>query len=205
MVLNRATVIALASSLPLVGAIPARAACARSETAVRTEVVSDPVVVEKDYTAEELRARGGRHDAETASPHPRVLRCLTGYQFTVVPQSADVCSGFDVDVRLVSSKRVIELAKDLDGSPCMMKAALRHYRLHEAAQTAALEDSGRHLQPALRHFVGSRPALNGTSMESLVTEFMTAWLDNYEAGIPGVRDRVDTAANVSALVHACDL
>lgn len=171
---------------------------------VSTVVHSEPYTIKGDYTSAELRALAG--DMAQAPPHPILgfYAASTGYQSTV-KASADSACDFVVDIHLVSTKRVIEIAKDLANNQCLKYAALRHYRLHEAMQTAWLQHSRRSLRVALQTFLDRNAVAEQVGMQALVTGFMTQWIDRYEAGLPDVRDAGDTLENLYDLNHACHL
>lgn len=172
---------------------------------MRTNVALDTLTIKEDYTAKALRALAG--DMTQSPPHPILgfYAATTGYQFKVAPRANDVCAKFDIDVRLISTKRIIEIAKDLDGTPCMRNAAIKHYRLHDAEHTAALVASSRLLQTDLTAFLDRNPIADTGKGETFVAGFMAKWLRAYDTTLPSIRKAADTPANVAALVRACDL
>ena len=184
--------------------VPARASCSRSEMDVRTSVRSDPVTIREDYTALELSRQAG--ETTQIPPHPVIgfYAAGIGYQVAVHEGKSGQCDRFEVEVRLVETRRLIEIAKDLEHEPCRRRAAIKHYKHHEAVQTAALVDSSHRLQGALHSFLAEHEAVTRSAVDLLVSQFMTKWLDDYEAEMPAMRGAADTPSEVSALVHACD-
>lgn len=184
--------------------VPARASCSRPEIDVRTSVRSDPLTLREDYTALELRALAAK--MPQIPPHPILgfYATGTGYEAAIHERSSSRCDGFEVEVQLVETKRLIEIAKDLEHEPCRRIAAIRHYRFHEAVQTNGLVESSHPLQGTLHSFLEEHEASTRNAIEALVNQFMTKWLDEYAAKMPALRAAADGPSEVSILLHACD-
>lgn len=186
------------------GSAPAHAGCGRPELTVRIEASAGPLALKEDYSAQELRNLAG--DMAQAPPHPILgfYIASTGYQLTVGPRSGRPCDGFEVAVRLVSTGRMIEIASDLQRTPCKLKAALDHYHRHEAAQIKALAEATGKLQSTLQVYLDGHGETDQIKIKSSVSGFMTRWLNQYESGVRALRNAVDTPGEVSALMHACE-
>lgn len=178
--------------------------CSRPKLTVHTDVSSGPLAIREDYTAQELRNMAG--DMAQAPPHPVLgfYIASTGYHLTVAPKPGHACGRFEVDVRLVSTGRMIEIASDLQGTPCKLKAALDHYRRHEAAQTKALTEAASKLKLTLQAYLVGQGRIDQPKIKALVNGFMTQWSNRYEDHVGALRNAVDTPSEVAALMHACE-
>ena len=166
------------------------------------------IAVRTDYSLTDLARLAG---TISQNPPHRVLGFYAnsiGFRLhTPTPDTGD-CADVLVEVQLVTTQRVIELASDIDR--CLFDAALRHYRHHAEVQAHALEQSGRALRSALSQFVadalssdeGLKSGAN-TVFEDRTRAFVDQWLDGLRKTAPFLQAVGDSAEELEALRSAC--
>lgn len=186
-----------------------QAACQRTR-GVNVEVSAEAadIAVRTDYSVTDLARLAG---TVSQNPPHRVLGFYAntiGFRLHTPALDTGDCADVLVEVQLVTTQRVIELASDIDR--CLFDAALRHYRHHAELQTHVLEQSGRALRSALRQFVADAVSSDedlkfgaNTPFEDRTRAFVDQWLDGLRQAAPSLQAAGDSDEELQALRQAC--
>jgi hypothetical protein len=176
--------------------------------AVAVSTENAEIAVRTDYSLADLAQLAGKI---SQNPPHRVLGFYAnsiGFRLHAPTPDPDDCGDVLVEVQLVATRRVIELASNIDR--CLFDAALRHYRHHAELQARALEQSGSALRSALSQFVADALSSDeslkfgpGTALEKRTRAFVDQWLDSFQKTTPSLQAEGDTAEELEALGSAC--
>jgi len=187
------------------------AACQRTRD-VKVEVSAETadIAVRTDYSFTDLARLAG---LTLQSPPHRVLGFYAdavGFRLHTPTLDIGDCADVIIKVQLVTTRRVIELASNIER--CLFDAALRHYRHHAELQAHALDQSGRALQPVLRQFVADALSSDeglksgsGTPLSDRARAFVTQWLNGFRTAALSLQAAGDSPAELQALHDACSV
>lgn len=180
--------------------------------AIRVSVSSSSPPVRTDFSAAELQAMAN----QTPGPqHHRPLgfyKDTLGYRLAVDsrPKPGSSCSAVAVHVQLVEAERIIEIARDLQTTPCLFEAALSHYRRHAEAAYAALNGFALGLPAILRSEVEQELPTHPESGDTLrprikarLDKVLDAEIAAYTDDFRAMQNSVDTPAEIHKLDHGC--
>lgn len=193
----------------LLGPQLAWAACQRTRgVAVEVLTKTEDIAVRTDYSLTDLARLAG---TISQNPPHRVLGFYAnsiGFRLHTPTRDTGDCTDVLVEVQLVTTQRVIELASDIDR--CLFDAALRHYQHHAELQAHALEQSGRALRSALSQFVADAISSDeslksgaSTTFEDRTRVFVDQWLDGLRKTAPSLQAAGDSTEELEALRSAC--
>lgn len=187
------------------------AACHRPRgAAVKVSSEMAEISVKTDYSIADLARMAG---TVSQDPPHRVLGFYAnaiGFRLHMPGLNTGSCANLLIEVQLVTTQGVIELARDIADNPCLFGAALRHYRHHAGLQAYALAQSGRVLEPALQRFVTDALSSNaggrfrsGMLLDDQIRAFVGRWLDGFRKTVPAIQAAADSPAELQALRDAC--
>lgn len=182
-----------------------------ADTIVELRVREEPVEAFRPITLAELQALS----ANVKRPPHAVLGFYAGSVGYAVqsmsreitrPEDGERCPGYRLEAALVSVDRRIAVGSDLATSPCMLRAATEHYRLHAEAASVALRRFAAGLQarlgPAIDTHIRSRP-VDPRELRAYVDSLMDKAVASFTTSIPGVQREVDTEAEIRRLSAQC--
>jgi hypothetical protein len=184
----------------------------RAPLAIRVSVLSSSPSVRTDFSAAELQAMASK------IPGPRRHRPLGFYKDTLgyrlaldsSSEPGSSCPAVAVEVQLVQGERMIEIARDLQTTPCLFDAALSHYRRHAEAASTALNRLAVSLPARLRaeveHELPSYPEggdILRRAIEVRLNGVLDAAIAAYTDDFRAMQNSVDTPAEIDKLENGC--
>jgi len=182
--------------------------------AINVSVQSPPLAIRMDFATAELKTMAQRVAGPPRHEALGFYKDSVSYRFMVRIRAGGVrsCLALSVDAQLVVVDRVSEIGRDLQSDPCLLRAAVGHYKRHAAASAAALSNVAATLPEALRTEVileVSARSGNNDEIKGYVEGRVKAVLDNALVSLSRhaaiLQDRVDTPLEVKAFDRSCDM
>ena len=182
-------------------------------TSVEVGVQEAPIVMSRDFTLADLKAMSAQLRTSPAHPVLGFYAGTVGYALQSIEvldaQSATrpACPGFRLAANIVVTDRRIEIANDLAGPPCQLKAAVEHYQHHAAAASTALHRFASELPAKLGPEIEQRIRLQpGTpqQLRNYIDALLSDAIDSFVASLSQVQQDVDTESETRQLSTPCD-
>ena len=198
----------------------AEAACSSASVVLAEIAVREaPLVTQRTLTLADLRAMAAQLGRRVVHPVLGLYSGTIGYavrdvEVTVSPPAAQrdaMCPGVHIRADLIVADRRIVVASDLSSTPCLLKAALDHYRRHASAAQVALQRFASALPGAIgpevdRHMRerSNMPRDGGQDLRDYVGALLDRAVADFTASLAEVQAEVDSPEEVRRLTTPCE-
>jgi hypothetical protein len=185
---------------------------AKFDLALNVSVQSPDLSVCTDFAADKRRAMAPQVPGPQRHPPLGFYKDAVGYRVALDARAGpdSPCPSVGLDVRLVVVERTIEIARDLQATPCLFEAALRHYQRHAAVAASTLRKVAAALPDRLTAEL-SREVPTGAEnaaafrrrAETRVNAVLTDAIAELSRKVAVLQADVDDPAEVAILAGSC--